>query len=134
MPTEKSSTSKTAWKPFTPDVGHGRPSVTDRFTVLRSGSIRVSEDIAERLGKPDKIQLLTNGASEHFAVCPAETPAGSVTLTKSGRQREFRVGRLFAALGKNAELIVWPLDLPHSWDGDYLVINISDVPNADPKP
>lgn len=122
---------RTTWKPFIPDSAMGRPSVIDRVTLLRSGQVRLSEDIVNRLGKPAKIQLLTNGDASAFAVCPATTPAGSAALSRSGRQHEFRAARLFATLGKSAELITWPLELSHSWDGDLLVIDISTVPTAE---
>lgn len=135
MPEIKDSRKRAGkWAPFVPDSGKGRPVATDRVTLQRTGQIRLSEDIVARLGTPSKIQLLTNGDRNAFAVCPAESPAGAVALSRQGRQHEFRATRLFTTMDRDAGLIVWPLDLPHSWEGDLLVIDVSEVPAQEPRP
>ncbi len=128
-PETKSSTNN-GWQPFTPDTGFGRPSSQDTVKLYRSGTIRISRDIAEKLGEPDKVQLLTNGSLNAFAVRAAETPMGAVSLTRGHHQREFKAGRLLASLGRKVKQITWPYALPHQWDGDVLVIDISEVPIA----
>lgn len=127
---ESSTPMPSGWKPFSPYDGYGRPQIVDRVTLLRSGSIRLSDDIVDRLGKPAKVQMLTNESKHVFAVCPASTPAGSAALSKVGRQREFRVNRLMTSLGRDVERINWPLELTHWWDGGLLIIDVSSVPTV----
>ena len=122
------------WKPFSPYMGMGRPAVVDRVTLLRSGTIKLSDDIVERLGNPSKIQLLVDGTAHQFAIGRAASPVGSASLSRTGRQCEFRVWRLLRALNKDTSQMDWPLDLPHSWDGDLLVVDVSEVPSAAETP
>lgn len=119
------------WTPFTPDSGFGRPSIVDRVTALRSGSIRLSEDISQKLGSPKRIQLLTNGQRDRFGVRAAKDPSGSVSLSQAGRQREFRIGQLCTAIGKDPSRITWPLELPHTWEEHVLVIDVSQIPDVE---
>jgi hypothetical protein len=133
VPSKSDSTMplENGWQPFRPSVGVGRPTAVDKVTVYRGGNIRISGDLVERLGKPARLQLLTNGAANAFGICSATTPAGAVALSKGHHQNQFRATRLFASLKKDTEQITWPLDLPHSWEGDILVIDISDIPNGE---
>jgi hypothetical protein len=104
---------------------------SDRVTIYRGGNIRISGDIVERLGTPNRVQFLTNGSADAFAICSTTSFPGSVALSRGRHQHQLRATRLFRSLQKDTDRITWPLDLPHSWEGDILVVDVSSVPNSE---
>lgn len=116
------------WQVFEPAIQRIETR-TESVRLNRNGVVVVSREIAARLGNPYRVVVLTNGAPHRFGVRAATQRKGSRTFRDySGRARCVSVGTVVRELGK-----FWRVqaDLPHSWEDDVLVIDVSGLPDLD---
>lgn len=125
----------TEWTPWHPSSG--RIPSPDRETVRAhpSGNITLSTDIVQQLGNPERIQFLTNESGDHIGLraLPSNVIGGGYKLLRypsqttgreAGARRAINANQILWALGRRGAV----LSLPHHFDGDVLVIDISGLP------
>jgi hypothetical protein len=114
------------WRTFVPE--HRRPELTagEEVRLGVSGRLILSLAVAERLGNPERVALLQGDSDEAFAVRAATSSDYSYALAVISRStRDVNAYTLLWSIGRLArERMV----LPHSWDGDVLVVDVSGVP------
>lgn len=121
---------------WTPIVNHRRQqqdvptAPTDVVKVLRDGSLVVSADLLERMGAGDRVALLTNADPSTLGI-RAFRDAATEQAFKLDRYSTARSGRRI-----NSGTVLWHLnrqapgvtELPHAWDDDVLVVDLSALP------
>jgi hypothetical protein len=116
----------TGWRTFVPE--HRRPKTTDGEEVRLgvSGRLILSLAVVDRLGNPERVALLERGSDAMFAVRAATPSDYSYALAVSSRHtRDVNAYTLLWSIGRLARQ---RMVLPHSWDGDVLVVDVSSVP------
>lgn len=123
------------WTPFAPTSAQTPHVNVDTVRVVASGDIILSQDIIERLGKPERVQFLTSETDDQIGISavPSSVLGGGYTLFRypgasagrgGGPRRAVRAHQILWHCGRRAVRRV----LPHHFDGDVLVIDISGLP------
>lgn len=121
------------WTPIERVSGRGGKA-TGRVMLDKAGYLRVDFDIFERLGSPARIQALKNADRSKVGLRAASESELSVltpSKTTDGVQRVVSLQGALTALGRDARRLTASIVLPHTWDGDVLVLDISAVPMRD---
>lgn len=104
----------------------------DTVRLLRDGSVVLSPDLVERLGAPGRVTLLTNIDPTRigiraFADAATEQPYRLIPYSRT-QGSSVHIYTLLWRLGRRNDE---PRVLPHAWDGNVLVVDVSSVPERE---
>lgn len=118
----------TDWKPL-PGYTGSRTATPTPVRITSSGQIYLARDVFARMGKPEYVRPAVNGRSDVFALLPSRRGPGGgsirVGIDNGSTVRVSGMGVLHALKRDTPHRVT---TLPHSWDGDVLVIDISALP------
>lgn len=119
------------WTPFQPTSARIPHVDIATVRIVPSGTLILSMDIVEQLGSPEHVGFLTNESDDHIGLIAVPVPG--YTLLRYPSRSNSRLGGPRRAV--NAHQILWHCGrraavqvLPHRFDGDVLVIDISGLP------
>lgn len=119
------------WTPFAPDCGRRDvPHGVELVGVLSSGALALSPAVVKRLGAPSRVVLLTTSDPTRLGIRAlgdgeSEYSYGVNKYGKNGHQVN-----AYSALWKLGRRPLRRVDVPHRWEGDVLVIDVSALPVA----
>lgn len=121
------------WTPLDhrPKTTKGQPSNLIRLTP--SAAMTISADIAMRFRPHHRVQPLMNGQPGRIGLRGVSEPLPTYSLALNGQSRtsvNISAGGIVKAAGKRLPGRV-AVEIPHSWDGDVLVLDLSGLPDAE---
>jgi hypothetical protein len=122
------------WKPIpAPTAGKGRLK-WDSVRVHPSKLISVSSDLLRKFGNPSHVVAVRNGRPDVIGLTPAVRQPHVHVLkvmnagTIGRKAGEIASRNILRQAGKSAPNVV--TDVPHHWDGDVLVLDLSGLRDA----
>lgn len=103
----------------------------DSVRIYVSGQIAMSSDVAERFGDNGYVLPLRNGRRDVIGLRATKRQPGTSMVkisTPSGGTRMISARNILNTAQKCAPEST--VALPHHWDGDILVIDLSGLPDA----
>lgn len=119
------------WTPFNPHTATRQGDIPNNLVrVNRDSSLIISPDLAQRLGEPNKVTLLTNGDPTKIGIRTYEggPDERGYRFKKYSRTQGWMVGA-HTLIWRAGKVVRAAQPLTHTWDGDVLVVDISSLPN-----
>lgn len=118
------------WKPLTVRRSPGFEAMAESVRMMASGKIRLGARLVDQLGQPRYVGVARNGNPCVIGLSGVERQRGLHTLKLShvsGGTRTMNGDGILGAIGKTYPDHV--TELPYSWDGDVLVLDLSGLPD-----
>lgn len=119
------------WTPLPKFQRKGSNVRMDSVRMHRSGPIHLSPDVVERFGEAEYLLPLRNGRSDMVGL-RATSPLPRTSMLKltacSGGTRSISGHNILTQARKSKPRAA--VELPHHWDGDVLVLDLSGLPDA----
>lgn len=120
------------WTPIPgPNSQRRRRRRADWVRLHPSGLIVLSVDVVQQLGDTGHVMPLMNGRRDLIGLRgtrPAPRSSALKLTNHSGGSTSISAWNILSTAGKTRP--EKPLDLPHHWDGDVLVIDLSGLTDA----